>query len=86
MSTSTDSYMVRIEFTFQDERFHEFVGPFDHHFAHLFTTACAYSPYMHGITPVRIEKAKILDAEEYYRWTGNHIPYRPYASAEADVL
>jgi hypothetical protein len=77
VTSDNGSYMVRIEFTFQGERQHEFVGPFDHYFAHLFTTASAYSPYMHGITSVRVESARIVDEEEYMRLTGERIPYRP---------
>lgn len=59
-------YWVRFEFTFQNERFHDFLGPFDdYYFAMLYCVQMGEVPYMHGITPVHVERAKILNEYEY---------------------
>lgn len=60
-------YYVRIEFTFQGERWHEFLGPFDKYFADLVCIDSA-AGYMHGMTWVHVERAKVLNEEEYRRW------------------
>lgn len=60
-------WYVRIEFTFQGERWHEFLGPFDKYFADLTCVDMMYG-YMHGITHVHVERAKVLDESEYLRW------------------
>ena len=53
-------WYVRIEFTFQNERFHEFYGPFDRAMANLACEQFAYVPYMHGMTAVHVERALVV--------------------------
>ena len=57
-------FYVRIEFDWQGERVHDFIGPFDYYFAMLNCVDMA-SPYLFGITEVHVHKAKIVTEEEY---------------------
>jgi hypothetical protein len=55
------TYHVRIEFTWCGERVHEFVGPFgDRWMAEVYTDYFAHNPFLFGITPVRVERARIV--------------------------
>jgi hypothetical protein len=52
---------VRIEFTWCGERVHEFVGPFhDRWAAECVCEGFAHNPFIFGITPVHVERARIV--------------------------
>ena len=61
---TSDLYAVRVEFEHRGERLHEYVGPFDRYLAELVCIDFADAPFMYGITPVRVERARIVVMEE----------------------
>jgi hypothetical protein len=58
------TYWVRIVFRWHGELMHEFLGPFDRYFAELVCTDFADAPYRYGLDYVRVERARIVAAEE----------------------
>ena len=57
-------FYVRIEFEHRGERLHEYVGPFDRYLAELVCVDFADAPFMYGLTPVRVLRARIVPAWE----------------------
>ncbi len=69
MIDSSDIFYVRIEFMWQGERVHDFIGPCDRYWAELNAVDMA-NPYLFGITPVHVLKAKIINEQDYFQEEG----------------
>ncbi len=53
----------------QGERVHDFIGPCDRYWAELNAVDMA-NPYLFGITPVHVLKAKIINEQDYFQEEG----------------
>lgn len=58
-------FMVRIVFEWMGELVHDYVGPFDRYFADLVCVGYATEPYVFGITPVRVLRARVEAADAF---------------------